>query len=465
MFTGIPNERQENNQAHSSAALNPKSRTKAGTFPKDDSRFWLSRVIHRHGSPNYGMRIEFRRRELTFSLRTGNKEAAAKRAAAIFRDLVELGVDATIKKHRGPKDDVPKREEVTIGAWVSAAEKVFDGSPATFGGYVRALRLIASQILATQKTTKRFGRTQSKNYRQQIDSTPLAIFTPTALQSWRIAYVKRVGENPAKRRSARISANSAIRQARALFSRKIVKFVSGVAAPDPLPFSGVEFFPRESMKYHSKIDPSALLRTAHDELLICEPEVFKALVLALGGGLRRGEIDKLLWRQLDFDAELIRIEATETGGLKTPDSAGVVPIDEGLVAILRGMKARSHGPFVLEGGTGMTVSLPWGQRYRCTDVFDRLTQWLRQHGVEGARPLHTLRKEAGSLVATEAGIHAASRFLRHADIQITAAYYADHKDRVPVRIGSLLEPQNVIALPKAAPDTATKAANKKASGP
>ena len=410
------------------------------------------------------MRVEFRRRELTFSLRTANKQAVAKRAAAIFRDLVELGVEATIKKHRGPKDDVPKQEDVTIGAWVAAAEKVFDGSPATFGGYTRALRFIASQILAMQKTKKRFGRSQSKNYRKQIDSTQLAIFTPAALQSWRIAYVKRAGENPAKQRSARISANSAIRQARAIFSRKIVKFVSWVALPDPLPFSGVEFFPRESMKYHSKIDPAALLRAAHDELLACDPEVFKALILGLGGGLRRGEIDRLLWRQLDFSAKLIRIEVTETGPLKSPDSAGVVPMDDALVAILRGLKARSQGPFVLKGGTGVTASLPWGQRYRCTDVFDRLTQWLRQHGVEGARPLHTLRKEAGSLVATEAGIHAASRFLRHADIQVTAAFYADHKERVAVRIGALLEPQNIIALPNAAPAGATKTPNK-ASGP
>ena len=392
------------------------------------------------------MRVEFRRRELTFSLRTGNKEAAAKRAAAIFRDLVELGVNATIKKHRGPKEDVPKQEDVTIGAWVAAAERVFDGSPATFGGYTRALRFIASQILATQKTKKRFGRTQSKVYRKQIDATPLTILTPAALQSWRIAYVKRAGENPARQRAARISANSAIRQARSLFSRKIIKFVSGVTLPHPLPFSSVEFFPRESMKYHSKIDPSALLRVAHDELLTCEPEVFKALILALGGGLRRGEIDRLLWRQLDFDAKLIRIEVTETGGLKTPDSAGVVPIDDGLAATLRGLKARSHGPFVLEGGTGLTASLPWGQHYRCTDVFDRLTQWLRQHGVEGARPLHTLRKEAGSLVATEAGIHAASRFLRHADIQITSACYADHKERVVVRIGALLGSENVVGM-------------------
>jgi integrase len=34
--------------------------------------------------------------------------------------------------------------------------------------------------------------------------------------------------------------------------------------------------------------------------------------------------------------------------------------------------------------------------------------------------IHTLRKEAGSIL-TKAGIHAASQFLRHADIQVTDA--------------------------------------------
>ena len=57
--------------------------------------------------------------------------------------------------------------------------------------------------------------------------------------------------------------------------------------------------------------------------------------------------------------------------------------------------------------------------------------------VEVAKPIHTLRKEAGSIVATKAGIHAASQFLRHADIQVTSMHYADHKERVPVDIGSI----------------------------
>jgi len=51
------------------------------------------------------------------------------------------------------------------------------------------------------------------------------------------------------------------------------------------------------------------------------------------------------------------------------------------------------------------------------------------------------------MIATKSGIHAASRFLRHADIQVTAMHYADHKERVTVDIGGMLLPQNVTTLP------------------
>ena len=200
------------------------------------------------------------------------------------------------------------------------------------------------------------------------------------------------------------------------------------------------------MRYQSRIDPAALLQSAKQDLFESDPEAFKALLLALGAGLRRGEIDRLLWRQIDFTAGVIRIEATEAGGLKTEDSAGTVPIDVGLVSLLRGFKAKARGQYVLEEGSGVTASKPWGQRYRCADVFSRLTQWLRSHGVQGAKPIHTLRKEAGSIIVTKAGIHAASQFLRHADIQVTSMHYADHKERVTVDIGGLLAPTNAVGL-------------------
>ena len=63
--------------------------------------------------------------------------------------------------------------------------------------------------------------------------------------------------------------------------------------------------------------------------------------------------------------------------------------------------------------------------------------------MESYKPVHTLRKEAGSIIATKAGIHAASQFLRHADIQVTAMHYANHKERVTVEIGSFLQAENI----------------------
>jgi len=76
---------------------------------------------------------------------------------------------------------------------------------------------------------------------------------------------------------------------------------------------------------------------------------------------------------------------------------------------------------------------------RCAPIFDRLNEWLRAKGVTANKPLYELRKEIGALIATEHGIYAASRFLRHSDITTTARHYADHKARISVGLGKLLD--------------------------
>jgi len=80
--------------------------------------------------------------------------------------------------------------------------------------------------------------------------------------------------------------------------------------------------------------------------------------------------------------------------------------------------------------------------YRCKRVFERLNRWLREKGVKGVRPLHTLRKEFGSLVCEQFGIYAASRALRHADIGITSQHYLDKMARATVGLGRLLMPKD-----------------------
>jgi hypothetical protein len=149
---------------------------------------------------------------------------------------------------------------------------------------------------------------------------------------------------------------------------------------------------------------------------------------------------------VDFARGVIRVESTDTASLKSVDSRGEVPIDGGVVAIFRGYRARATGAFVIEGGDGSSGPKMWGRNYRVQGVFDRVTGWLRAHGVTARKPLHELRKELGALITAEHGIYAASRVLRHADLSTTARHYTDLKTRPTIPVGEWLTPENVIPI-------------------
>jgi len=67
-----------------------------------------------------------------------------------------------------------------------------------------------------------------------------------------------------------------------------------------------------------------------------------------------------------------------------------------------------------------------------------LTNWLREHGVNSAKPIHELRKAFGSLICQKAGIHQTSVSLRHSDIRTTSAVYVDSRSRIAAGLGHLL---------------------------
>ena len=425
----------------------PRSRAR---FAKTDARYWLSRIrkpVNSRGeaSPHWHLQLTFKGRRLSFSLHTGNKEAAARQATDIYKELATLGVDVTLTKHRPPEEEPPP-EIATIGFWIETVQKMFAGNPATFGSYARCLRLIVGDILQTAKSKKRFSRVKGNAYRDAVNSASLEVLTPKAIQEWRIRFVAKVRTNPAAQRSAKISCNSILRQAGALFSKKLVKFVSGITLPSPVPFTDCEKYPRESMRYHSKIDVTALLQKAEADLSVTDPEAFKVLLLGVGLGLRRGEIDKLLWRQFDLNSGTVRVETTEAGSLKSADSEGDVQFDETLCAIFRGYRALAKGDFFVEREGGESGVHHWGRQYRCNAIFKRTLLWLRANGVDVKKPIHTLRKEAGSIITSKSGIHAASRFLRHSDMHVTAMHYADEKKPVMTGIGQMLEPKNITPI-------------------
>ena len=224
-----------------------------------------------------------------------------------------------------------------------------------------------------------------------------------------------------------------------------MKFLPELRLPDPIPFTGVDFFPRQSSRYISKIDPKAILVAAHTELSKSESETYLALLLALGAGLRRGEIDSLQWKQVNTDRGVISVEVTEAASLKTQDSQGEVEIDEDLASILQQHRIKTKakdGDFVIDCTASATQSTR--RSYRAGEVFNKLTDWLRTHGVTARKPLHEMRKELGALITQEHGIYAASRALRHSNVATTAAFYADRKARTTVPVGSWVNPEKVV---------------------
>jgi integrase len=449
-----------NKSKHCDTHINIKSARKVqggnSARSKSDSRYWLkgNRLFKWRSSPNYSCLIQHQRRRHSFSLGTPNKDAASKIAAGICADLIIHGWDDTIAKHKGIVEK--KANIATVGEWITAAGKVSGTNSATFISYSRALRKIAGDILSVQRTTKRFGPRKggAADYRAEIDSVSLNILSLPAIQQWRLEYVKKA-KTPAEEGARMTSCNSTIRQARSLFATKIVKFLPEIILPSPPPFHDVEFYPRQSAKYFSRINPKDLLLKARADLSENDPATFIAMLLAIGAGLRRGEIDSLQWHQVDFNRQLIRVETTDTASLKTVDARDEVAIDEHIVAILRGFHAKRASDFVVEGSGNGGGPKKWGHDYRAGYVFDKVIAWLRENGVTARKPLHELRKELGAIVTAEHGIYAASRVMRHSSVATTAAHYSDLKNRPVVNIGGwLTEDEKVTAISTAA--TVTK---------
>lgn len=164
-------------------------------------------------------------------------------------------------------------------------------------------------------------------------------------------------------------------------------------------------------------------------------------------GLRRSEADKLLWSQFDFERRILRIEDTDEHRLKSRDSAGDVDMDPETCALfLRFLAQSRNGRFVLEEAQ-QTQARQGNIRYRADATHRRLLVWLRSKGVTDKKPIHTLRKEIGSIIASRDGIFAASRYLRHADIQTTSRFYADKKIPITAGLGAILgkSPRNAVA--------------------
>lgn len=424
-------------------------RLPGGGLGKTDLRYWQHAIFfptytHRGVKcqvPHLAVKVQHRGRRETIPLGTSNKAAAAARAKDFYLALRSIGWDAALAKFQ-IKGRKTSGAATTVGEFIAEVGASWSGNQKTLSDYVRSFRKIVADISQIEGGKRKYDhRSGGRNeWVKKIDAVKLRDLTPDRVQKWKVAFLKRAGSDHVRKRAAAISVNSLLRQAKSLFAPAILKFVKLESGP---PFEGVKFEPRQNMRYQSNFDVEALITAAQMEL---PQEQFKVFLLAALSGLRRNEIDKLQWSAFHWRQDLISIRATSVFAPKSEDSTGDVEVDQEVMELFRGYRARASGLFVIESSVLPRPGASYSH-YRCERIFAALANWLRAHGVTGARPLHTLRKEFGSQVCAKHGIYAASRALRHADIAITGQHYLDKRQRTPAGLGRFLQMvQNVTPL-------------------
>ena len=355
-------------------------------------------------------------------------------ALEFYLKLRALGWEEALRWWKGDLT-CTKRSDVTIGDYLEAVSAKSLFSSKTLQSYAQALRKIAGDITGASGREKR-------------DVIKLRALTPEKIEDWRVEFIRRKASDPLREKSARISVGSFILRARSLFSPETVARIRDlVEIPEPLPFSGVKVETVRVPRYRATFDMVELLESAREELATAKPEQFKIFLLGAMAGLRRNEIDVLPWSAFQWNEGVIRIETTEHYRPKSHNSEGDVRVDPELLELFRGYHARRESEFVIESDSPPPpFDAPYGV-YRCMNEMRALLAWLRARGVVSKTPLHTLRKEFGSLINARYALLAASEQLRHGGIGLTARHYVENKQRSVLGFGHLLKSDQRTIVP------------------
>ena len=371
-------------------------------------------------------------------LATNDKEEACRTAARLYRAICSKGWDAGVAEILPGQSE---RNAVVLPTLGELIEKVtVSGAVAnavTLYNYIYGLRWIAEHAFNMRSPDSKYDYKGGGNirWRNRVDRIRIGRLTPERVTAGITRHLQQFADNPLKLKRAQRSVRSYLRNASAMFQESLMKAIHMEGLENP--FRKVKQAAERAPRYNSKVDAQDLLLKAREDLQK-DPEAYRVILLALGAGLRRGEIDNLRWDQIDRKKNRIRVEVTEDFEGKSEDSHGFVFIDAGLMDEL-GTRGKVED-FLLEPDQPI-IQRKHGGDYRAERTFKRVTAWLRSQGMTDQKPLHTLRKEFGSIVMESSDIHTASMQLRHADISTTARHYLDNRRHTTVQIGAMLKPK------------------------
>ncbi|MDF1815070.1 MAG: site-specific integrase, partial [Verrucomicrobiales bacterium] len=330
----------------------------------------------------------------------------------------------------------PKIEgELTIGKFLEIAHEKLVGEqivkPITFKNNSDRLLKIAKGITGIPTYSgKDFDRERSTAAKVKTLNLPLSIFTKETIERYKVAYL---AEHSDASNGGATTFNSDLRSAASLFKAKVIESIE-----IENPFTSVEKVKIKSnvLRYKSKFDLSALIAEAEKTAKTDKTfqPAYELLLFAAGTGCRREEIDRAKWSDIDLENRKFDISGDH---LKTDDSAQKVTIVKSVAEKLKAIRATNPmAKFVIKGRDDVSTVTD-RKAYRSNVTMKRLTKWLRAYRENDSlpfadvnKPLHTIRKEVGSMLYKQTGdINAAKAYLRHTQISTTLAYYVDDSNQ------------------------------------
>jgi hypothetical protein len=231
----------------SAQAMHKRKSAYAVSGNRFSTAYWENRVYRpiytqdgeRFEVAQFSVQIAHGGRRHTVGLATNTQDEAARRAVKLFKALHQQGWDAALNLFR--PDSKPINKTLTLGRFLELVDEYAPMPRRTFANYAYAIRRIATDISGAKlkKGEKRFDPTGK--WKQNADEIPLAKITAVDVEDWRTRFLKdHRQDHIAEQRAAR-SANSYLRNARALFSRRILDAMKkhGIKLPEPMPFAGV----------------------------------------------------------------------------------------------------------------------------------------------------------------------------------------------------------------------------------
>lgn len=373
---------------------------------------------------DFSARIAHDGEQHNIALKTSDREKAASKAKEIWESVVAKGWDKTLAG-LGVNS---KGKALTYGDYLGEFLKMPGVSLMTAEEYRKKVITLVAEVAGVKRSSStKAPLKEIEKWRRKVEKVRICSLVERQFVKWRESCRLTLERGDVcgqmNRRRSASTINGLIRAYKAVFREEQLEKFAYLDLPERIPGTSLRLLREPTYRYKGGIDAHALFDEANEKLRKKNVEAYKLLILTLACGLRRTEADLLLWDSVDLNHNCIHVVGTKYYKLKSNASEGVVYFSDEIREFLRECFDERTGEFVLESHRPPRRHLVTYQYHRAEKTHKDLIAWLRDKGVKARKPIHSLRKEFGSLINQAYGIHTASSALRHSTVTVTESHY------------------------------------------